>query len=109
MADMLRFAHSHGIYNVNFKKFNLAAVTGIGSEQYNFFLSEKFLNEKQKLNQAVIKYPDIETTCWETNPDKGFGNCPFPWTHYLLEWRNPPMLCKAFPKELDSAMVLKNL
>lgn len=103
MAEMLKFAYRYEIHYVNFTMFNLAAVTGIGSEYYNFFLSEEFLTQKQKLKQAEIKYPGIETTFWEKNPKKGFKNCPFPWTHFYICWNGeiPPCCAKPFPKEMS--------
>jgi radical SAM protein with 4Fe4S-binding SPASM domain len=103
MSRLLEFANGIGIRYVNFTIFNLAAVTGIGVEYYDFFLSEEFRLAKQNLDDTKIKFPAIETTFWESNPEKGFQNCPFPWTHFYICWNGEVVPCcaKPFPKELS--------
>lgn len=103
MAGLLEFARSKNIRYVNFTLFNLAAVTDIDTEYYEFYLSEEFLHAKNELELAKKKYPEIETTFWESGQQKGFRNCPFPWTHFYICWNGEvaPCCAKPFPKELS--------
>ncbi len=103
MDKLLAFANSTGIRYVNFTIFNLAAVTGIEASYYEFYQSEEFLAAKNALEAAKKEFPRIETTFWETNPEKGFRNCPFPWTHFYICWNGEvaPCCAKPFPKELS--------
>lgn len=101
MSQLLAFANQVGIRFVNFTIFNLAAVTGIDVGYYDFYLSGDFAEAKQELDQTREKYPGIETTFWEHNPEKGFKNCPFPWSHFYICWNGEvaPCCAKPFPKE----------
>ena len=103
MAQMLDFANTLGIHFVNFTIFNLAAVTGIEKEYYDFFLSEEFKAAKEDLELAKKRHSKLETTFWETNHKQGFKNCPFPWTHFYICWNGEvaPCCAKPFPKELS--------
>jgi len=103
MAAMLDFANRLGIKFVNFTIFNLAAVTGIDIDYYDFFLSDEFKAANIELEITKGKYPAIETTFWKNNPEKGFKNCPFPWTHFYICWNGEvaPCCAKPFPKELS--------
>ncbi|MBW6497935.1 MAG: radical SAM protein [Bacteroidales bacterium] len=103
MDQLLAFAKTIGIRYVNFTIFNLAAVTGIDASYYEFYQSAEFLEAKKALENAKKEFSGIETTFWETNPEKGFRNCPFPWTHFYICWNGEvaPCCAKPFPKELS--------
>ena len=101
MAQVLHFARQLDIRYVNYTIFNLAAVTGFEVSYYDFYLTPEYRASREALEIACKKYPGIETTFWEHNPEKGFRNCPFPWTHFYI-CRNgelTPCCAKPFPKE----------
>ena len=109
MGKVLAFAHQLGIRFVNYTIFNLAAVTGLEIEYYDFYLSGEFSEAKKELDQARKAFPEMETTFWEHNPRKGFKNCPFPWTHFYICWNGEMVPCcaKPFPKELSFGNVFE--
>ncbi len=103
ISDMLRFASELGIPFLNFTLFNLASVTGIEKEYYDFYVSEEFLQAQKELEAAKERYPSVELTFWDYNKKNGFRNCPFPWTHFYICWNGEvaPCCAKPFPKEMS--------
>ncbi len=103
MAGMTSFAHEMGIPFLNFTLFNLASVTGIEKEYYDFYVSEEFLKARKELEAAKAGYPSVEVTFWDHNKKNGFRNCPFPWTHFYICWNGEvaPCCAKPFPKEMS--------
>lgn len=103
MIDILQLANKLGVNFVNFTLFNLASVTGIPVEYYEFFQSNEFITELLKAEQEAIKYPQIEFTSWDYKTKSGFRKCNFPWTHYYFTWDGflAPCCAKPFPKELN--------
>lgn len=109
MGKVLAFANQLGIRFVNYTIFNLAAVTGIEKSYYGFYLSGEFIAARKDLDQTRKAYPEMETTFWEHNPEKGFRNCPFPWSHFYVCWNGEmaPCCAKPFPRELSFGNVFE--
>lgn len=103
MMDILHLADKMGVNFVNFTLFNLASVTDIPVEYYEFYQSDAFKNELAKVEEEAKKYPHIEFTSWDYKTKSGFKKCNFPWTHFYFSWDGylVPCCAKPFPKELN--------
>ncbi len=103
MSDILKLANEMGVHFVNFSLFNLASVTDLEPEYYEFYLSESFKNELRKAEAEAGKYPQIEFTNWDYRTKSGFKKCNFPWTHFYFSWNGylVPCCAKPFPNELN--------
>jgi radical SAM protein with 4Fe4S-binding SPASM domain len=102
MSEILKFANEMGVGFVNFTLFNLASVTKIPAEYYDFYHSEEFKNELRKAEAEAKNYPQIEFTNWDFKTKSGFKKCNYPWSHFYFTWDGylVPCCAKPFPKEL---------
>jgi radical SAM protein with 4Fe4S-binding SPASM domain len=103
MADILEFANEIGVGFVNFTLFNLASVTNIPIQYYEFYQSDEFKTEFRRAETEAAKYTHIEFTTWDYRTKSGFRKCNFPWTHFYFTWDGflAPCCAKPFPKELN--------
>jgi radical SAM protein with 4Fe4S-binding SPASM domain len=103
MTDILHFANEIGVGFVNYTLFNLASVTNIPIDYYNFYYSEEFKKALKEAELQASKYPHIEFTNWDYSSKSGFRKCNFPWTHFYFTWDGflAPCCAKPFPKELN--------
>jgi radical SAM protein with 4Fe4S-binding SPASM domain len=110
MSDVIKYANDKGIGFVNFTLFNLASVTDIPVEYYEFFLTDGFKKELKKAVYEAAKYPHIEFTNWDYTTKSGFRKCNFPWTHFYFTWDGflAPCCAKPFPKELNFGKMTEN-
>ena len=110
MYDLVKYANEIGIKYMNFTSFNLAAVTNISTEYYQFYNSDKFINAFNKAESAKKDFPEMEITNWDFKSKSGFRKCPLPWTHFYICWNGyvAPCCAKPFPKELNFGNVFES-
>lgn len=101
MPHVIAFADEVGVRFVNFTYFNLASVTDIPLEYYQFFSSETFLNLLADTRQAVTRHPRIEVTGLDFPGNPGIQKCPLLWDHFQInhDGQMPPCCAKPFSKE----------
>ena len=109
MPHVIAFAERIGVRFVNFTYFNLASVTDIPLEYYQFFSSETFLELLAKTKDAVSRYPQIEVTGLEFPGNPGIQKCPLLWDHFQInhDGEMPPCCAKPFSKEYSYGNVWK--
>jgi radical SAM protein with 4Fe4S-binding SPASM domain len=102
MPDLVSYANETGIKYMDFTLFNLASVTNIDREYYQFYQSPEFLSALEKLELIIEQTPNVVVTNRNFKTDNGFQKCPFPWTHFYICWNGymAPCCAKPFPKEL---------
>ncbi len=106
MTEVVQFAEEMGIGFVNYAIFNLACISGTDISYYEFFQTEVFKSEVERLkayNQTT------ETTWTGLGSEKGFQTCRLPWGHFYVCWNGEmaPCCAKPFPKELSFGNVFK--
>lgn len=101
MPKVIAFADEVGVRFVNFTYFNLASVTDIPLEYYQFFSSEVFLGLLAETKEEVARHPRIEVTGLEFPGNPGIRKCPFLWDHFQInhDGQMPPCCAKPFSKE----------
>ncbi len=99
MADMVGYAEKTGIHYMNFTLFNLAAVTGIASNYYDFYQTPEFIAALKALNERKLSAPGVEVTNWDFHSKSGFRKCGLPWSHFQITASGdiPPCCAKPFP------------
>ncbi len=110
MVKVVDLAHDLGIDHVCFTLFNLAGVTGYDPSYYDFFVSEEFQEELDRLQHHAKRYPGIDIVVWDQQTAPGFRKCPFPWSHFYITWDGflVPCCAKPFPKELNFGNVFQS-
>ena len=101
MPALVQYAADAGVKFLDFTLFNLASVTGYDLDYYDFYESDEFLDTVAQLEKAISEYPEVLVTGKNFKTDKGFKNCPFPWSHFYVSQDGyvPPCCAKPFPKE----------
>lgn len=109
MADMIDLTDKLGISCLNFTLFNLASVTGIGIEYYDFFHTAEFLDALDRAIERRKKNSDVMVTFWDYRSKNDFRKCHFPWTQFYISWDGYVTACcaKPFPKELHFGNVTR--
>ncbi len=101
MPDVVRFAQAHGVRYANFTYFNLASVTDIPSDYYEFFSTPEFLEVLNQTRAAAAESPDVEVTGLDFPGNPGIRKCPLTWNHFQINFDGeiPPCCAKPFSKE----------
>lgn len=101
MPQVVEFAAKNGIRFVNFTYFNLASVTDIPIEYYQFFASADFKRMVAETKAMAKKYPEIEVTGLDFPGTPGIRKCPLMWNHFQINYDGevPPCCAKPFSKE----------
>jgi len=107
MAEVALFAKKVGVKYVNLTIFNLACITGVDIEYYDFYQSESFHSEIERLNANI---QGLEITWSGLGNEKGFQTCTLPWSHFYICWNGEvaPCCAKPFPKELSFGNVVND-
>jgi radical SAM protein with 4Fe4S-binding SPASM domain len=102
MADVVCLAHELGVPFVHFTPLNLAGITGIGVEYYEFFKSHEFTAALHAAKQAARRFPEIDVEMWDFGRKGAFRKCPFPYSHFYITWEGyvVPCCAKPFPDEM---------
>ncbi|MDL2222571.1 radical SAM protein [Bacteroidales bacterium OttesenSCG-928-M11] len=110
MAAMIEYSQEIGINYMNFTLFNLASLTSIPSNYYDFYKSEEFLSELKKMRETQKRITNVEVSHWDYETPNGFRKCSLPWSHFAISWNGevPPCCAKPFPKELSFGNVAKD-
>ena len=110
MADVVSYAEKVGIHHVNFTLFNLASVTDIHVDYYDFYESPPFIESLKRLNQKSLETKSVKVTNWDYSSKNEFRKCMFPWTHFPICSNGdvPPCCAKPFSKELNFGNVFEN-
>lgn len=101
MADLVKYAESVGVSYVDFTILNLASITEIPVEYYDFYKSPDFLNALDELENVVAQTKHVIVTKRNFEEESGFKKCFFPWTHFYVTFDGyiTPCCAKPFPKE----------
>ncbi len=110
MHSMISYVDKLEIEYLNFTLFNLAAVTNIDIEYYQFYQSTEFKNALKKSREAEAKAKTTEISWWDFKSKNEFQKCVFPVSHFYICWDGfiPPCCSKPFPKELNFGNVFAN-
>jgi len=103
MTEMIELTSSISVSNLNFTLFNLASVTELDIEYYNFFHTVEFVDAFNKAIEKAKMYPKLNVTFWDYRSKNCFKKCRFPWTQFYISWDGyiTPCCAKPFPKELN--------
>jgi len=103
MTEVIELTSSIGVSNLNFTLFNLASVTELDIEYYNFFHTVEFVDAFNKAIEKAKMYPKLNVTFWDYRSKNCFKKCRFPWTQFYISWDGyiTPCCAKPFPKELN--------
>lgn len=101
MPQVVEFAAKNGIRFVNFTYFNLASVTDIPIEYYQFFASGDFKQMREETEVMARMYPEIEVTGLDFPGTPGIRKCPLVWNHFQINYDGevPPCCAKPFSME----------
>lgn len=101
MADVLEYAAAKGVKYVNFTYFNLASVTSVTTDYYQFFSSDEFRREVERLKAAAAKHPEVKMTGIDFPGNPGIHKCQLMWNHFQInhDGEVPPCCAKPFSKE----------
>lgn len=101
MSDVIEFASKYNVKYVNFSYFNLASTTSISSDYYQFFSSEEFLSNLEKVRETIKATPWVTVTGLDFPGNPGIKKCPLLWDHFQINFDGevPPCCAKPFPKE----------
>lgn len=110
MSGLVKYAEEVGIEYMDFTIFNLASVTNIERNYYDFYKSKDFLSAISLLKETINDSPGVLVTTRNFSTDNSFQKCPFPWTHFYICWNGfvPPCCAKPFPKELNFGNVFNS-
>ncbi len=108
MADMVSYAEEVGIHYVNFTLYNLASVTNVSSDYYQFYQTPEFMEALKTLNKRKSEVQTVEVTNWDYLSKNEFQKCSLPWSHFAIcaDGNVPPCCAKPFPKELNFGNVM---
>lgn len=103
MGSIIEFAYNIGVKYVNFNYFNLASVTSVDCDYYNFYSSIEFEKSLKEAYKMAKKYKKVEVTGLDFKENTGIDKCPFPWDHFYISWDGwvVPCCSKPFPKLLN--------
>lgn len=109
MADLVRYTNEKGIKYLDFTLFNLASVTHLDIDYYEFYESDEFKNALSELEAAIAEHPAVLVNNWNFTTDNSFQKCPFPWKSFYISWDGFAVPCcgKPFPKELNFGSVFE--
>lgn len=98
ITEVIQFAEEMGIGFVNYTIFNLACISGTDISYYDFYQSETF---RAEINRLKGHKTIVETTWSGLGNEKGFQTCGLPWGHFYVCWNGEmaPCCAKPFPKE----------
>jgi len=101
MEHLIEMAAENGFVNLTFTIFNLASVTDIGPEYYEFYATHEFRDAYERAQKKAEQYSELDVSFWDIDRPGTFRNCPFPWNHFYVTWDGevPPCCAKPFPKE----------
>ncbi|WP_010424345.1 radical SAM protein [Anaerophaga thermohalophila] len=108
MPELIELAAEKGFANLTFTIFNLASVTNVDMEYYEFYDSLEFREAYRLAQEKAKQHPELDVFFWNIDRKGSFQNCPFPWTHFYVAWNGevPPCCAKPFPKELSFGSVV---
>ena len=109
MSELIELAAEKGFANLTFTIFNLASVTDVGLEYYEFFKLPEFREAYRQAQEKTKQHPELDVFFQDIDRPGSFQNCPFPWTHFYVTWNGevPPCCAKPFPKELSFGSVVE--
>lgn len=98
MPAIIELAHDIGVKYVNFTYFNLASVTDIKEEYYQFFSTDEFRKVLHATNDTAARYSDVEVTGLNFLGNPGIKKCPLMWNHFQINYDGevPPCCAKPF-------------
>lgn len=101
MLSVLELAHDMGVRYVNYNCFNLASVTDIDTDYYDFYSSDRFLEKLNEIRKTAGSYKDIEVTGLDAFSQVGKISCPLLYNHFQINYDGevPPCCSKPFSKE----------
>ncbi|TCO09165.1 radical SAM protein [Natronoflexus pectinivorans] len=110
MAPLVRFSEDINIEFLDFTLFNLASVTKIDRNYYQFYKSEEFKIALKELDRVADSSDFVTVTNRNFSTDNSFQKCPFPWTHFYICWNGfvTPCCAKPFPKECNFGNVFES-
>lgn len=110
MAELVKLASELGIHYLNFSLFNIAAVTNLELDYYDFYKSKDFNDAFNVALNEAKKHPKLQLTHWDTTGKCGFKECFYPWSHFYITWDGfvAPCCSKPFPKEGHFGNVFKS-
>ncbi len=108
MPLLVEYANRVGVQYLDFTLLNLASVTNIDVDYYDFYQSKEFKDAVHQLNSTVKEHPAVTVTGRNFKTHNSFRKCPFPWTHFYITWDGfvVPCCAKPFPKEMNFGNVL---
>ncbi len=109
MGNIVRFADELNIKFVNFNTASIASNPSVSRSYYDFFQSEEFKKEVEKLAILSKEFPHIEITGLEQKGSLTFQDCTFPWEYPYITWNGYYVPCcgKPFPKLLNFGNVFE--
>lgn len=110
MANVIEYAANNNILYVNFSYFNLASITDIPVEYYEFFKSDKFKAARNDAEKISAKHPGIEVTGLDFIDNSARTTCPLLWNHFQInhDGEVPPCCAKPFSKEYSFGNIKDN-
>lgn len=101
MSDVIRFAEKYGIKYVNFTYFNLASVTAIDPNYYDFFKSDSFNSVLTETKNVAKHAKGVVVTGLDFLGNPGIRKCQLLWDHFQINFDGevPPCCAKPFSKE----------
>lgn len=101
MPSIIEMAHQLGVGYVNFTFINLASLTSVPLNYYDFFKTEEFLKYLRQTRETQHKYADIEVTGLDFPGNPGIKKCTLMWNHFQInhDGEVPPCCAKPFSKE----------
>lgn len=101
MADVIDYAGQLGVKFVNFNYINLASVTALPVEYYDFFTTAGFRQELDRAKATAAKRKEIEVTGLDFPGNPGISKCPLIWGDFQINFDGevPPCCAKPFSKE----------
>lgn len=108
MPNVIQFAHGMGIGYVNFTYFNLASVTDLGDDYYEFFSSKEFKDKLIETKETAKRIRDVEVTGLDFPGNPGIRKCPLMWNHFQInhDGEVPPCCAKPFSAQYSFGNVI---
>ncbi len=109
MIEVLKFAGAEGIKYLNYTPINLVSITDKDVSYYNFFKTDEFKKEFDKLIEGSKHINNIEVTYPNFAKIGDFNLCRFILGNFYITWDGfvPPCCTKPFPKELNFGNVFQ--